>query len=77
MSLTNPLSTELKIFEQHRVEWAQSYPGKYVVIQGTAVLPDFFSTYAEAFRAGLKRFGKSHNFLVKQIWVSEPVYLVS
>ena len=77
MSPTDPLSAELKLFDQHRVDWSHSHLGKYVVIQDTVVLPEFFSSYADAFRAGLKRFGGDRSFLVKQIWINEPVYLVS
>jgi hypothetical protein len=77
MAPTDPLSVELKLFDQRRAEWSHSHPGQYVVIQDNTVLPDFFGSYADAFRAGLKRFGARRGFLVKQIWVSEPVYLVS
>ena len=77
MSSTDPLSAEISVFEQHRAEWLLSHPGEYVVIQDNTVLPEFFASYADAFRAGLKRFGAPQGFLVKQIWVTEPVYLVS
>jgi hypothetical protein len=36
----------------------------------------FFATYAEALKAGLQKFGANRHFLVKQIWITEPVYLV-
>lgn len=77
MAPTDPLSAELAVFDHHRAEWAHSHPGKYVVIQDNNILPEFFGSFADAFRAGLKRFGATRNFLVKQIWVTEPVYLVS
>jgi len=70
-------STELKVFEEHRREWLQSHPGEYVVIQDNVVAEGFFSTYAEAFKAGLQKFGVRRGFLVKQVWVTEPVYTVS
>jgi hypothetical protein len=74
---TNGLfSTELKVFEQHRKEWSQSYAGKYVVIQDDIIVEGFFNTYAEALKAGLKKFGVCRNFLVKQVWTSDPVYFV-
>jgi len=70
-------STELKLFEQHRQEWSRSNLGRFVAIQDRVIIEGFFSTYAEALRAGLQRFGVRRPFLVKQIWKTEPVYLVS
>ena len=77
MSPTDPLSAELKLFDLRRAEWSHSHPGEYVVIQDDIVIPQFFSSYADALRAGLRKFGSSRSFLVKQIWIAEPVYLVS
>jgi hypothetical protein len=77
MAATGEFSTELKVFEQHREEWSRSHPGEYVVIQDDVIANGFFSTYAEAFKAGVKKFGVRRNFLVKQVWMTEPVYLVS
>jgi hypothetical protein len=71
------LSKELEVFDQHREEWSRSHPGEYVVIQGDVIAEGFFSTYAEAFKAGLQKFGVRQNFLVKQVWMTEPVYFVS
>jgi len=70
-------SAELNLFEQHRQEWSRSNLGRFVAIQDSVILEGFFSTYAEALRAGLQRFGVRRPFLVKQIWTTEPVYLVS
>jgi len=77
MATTGPFAAELKVFEQHRKEWAQSHPGEYVAIQNDVIVEGFFSTYAEAFKAGLQKFGVRRNFLVKQVWMTEPVYFVS
>lgn len=74
---TDALQRERQIFEHHRKEWSQSHPGEYVVIQDDVVLDGFFRTYAEALKAGLGRFGASRSFLVKQVWMTEPVYFVS
>ena len=74
---TAPFSTELEIFQEHREKWSRSHPGQFVVIQDGRVLDQFFDAYEDAFRAGLREFGISRNFLVKQIWVSEPVYFVA
>jgi hypothetical protein len=77
MASPAPFSTELNLFEKHRQEWSHSHPGEFVVIQDDIVVEGFFSTYAEAFEAGLRRFGVRRGFLVKQVWVTEPVYIVS
>ncbi len=69
-------SEELALFQHHRQEWLQTNPGKFVAIQDAEV-KGFFDTYAEAFRAGLDGFGVHRNFLVKQVWTTEPVYVVS
>jgi hypothetical protein len=71
-----PFSTELQVFERHRAEWSQTHPGDFVVIQDDVIAEGFFSTYAEAFKAGLHRFGVRRGFLVKQVWMTEPVYFV-
>lgn len=72
----SPLETELRVFEDRRQEWVRTHLGKFVVIQDETVL-DFFDQYEEAFRAGVKRFGAGRNFLIKQVWKTEPVYFVA
>jgi hypothetical protein len=77
MASTTPFSTELEVFEQHRGEWSRSHPGEYVAIQGDVIIDGFFGTYADALSAGLQTFGVRRSFLVKQVWITEPVYFVS
>lgn len=77
MSETDLLKKELHTFEQHRKQWVESHPGKYVVIQDDVVVDGFFSTYSEALKAGLRKFGAARSFLVKQVWKNEPVYFIS
>ena len=69
-------SEELKVFQRHRDEWLRSNAGKFVVIQDSVVADGFFDTYSDALKAGLKAFGVSRSFLVKQVWQTEPVYPV-
>jgi hypothetical protein len=76
MATVGPFSTELAVFERHRSEWSLSHPGEYVVIQDD-VVAGFFASYAEALKIGLQRFDVRRDFLVKQVWTTEPVYLVS
>jgi hypothetical protein len=73
---TAPFSTELEVFELHRHEWSLSHPGEFVVIQDGVIAEGFFGTYAEALKAGLQEFGVNRHFLIKQVWITEPVYLV-
>ncbi len=77
MSSAGLFSKELTVFEAHRQEWSHSHLGAYVAIQDGIVAEGFFSSYAEAFKAGLQKFGVRRVFLVKQVWVTEPVYFVS
>jgi hypothetical protein len=77
MSGMKVLQKEIQVFERHRREWSQSHPGEYVAIQDDTIVEGFFDTYAEAFKAGLHRFGVRRSFLVKQVWLTEPVYSVS
>ena len=74
---TAEFETELKVFEKNRRLWSNTHPGDYVVIQDNVVLEGFFKEYADAFKAGLMRFGVRQPFLVKQIWFTEPVYFVA
>lgn len=76
MESASQFSTELKVFEQHRQEWSRSHPGKFVAIRGDAT-EGFFASYADALRAGLKRFGIHGEFLIKQVWLAEPIYYIS
>lgn len=77
MATTDPFSTELEFFEQHCEEWSHAHPGEYVAIQDDVIAEGFFDTYAEAFKAGLQKFGVRRGFLIKQVWITEPVYFVS
>ena len=69
------LATETELFRDHRDEWVRDHAGTYVAIQGNQVA-GFFDSYAEAFKAGLARFGSRQNFLIEQVWRTEPVYFV-
>jgi hypothetical protein len=77
MASAGSFSKEIAVFEQHREEWLRSHPGKFVAIQDNVIAEGFFGTYAEALKAGLRKFGARRRFLVKQVWMTEPVYLVS
>jgi hypothetical protein len=77
MADTELFSKELTVFEKYRKDWSRSHPGEYVVIQDDVIVEGFFSTYSDALKAGLKKFGARRSFLVKQVWITEPVYFIS
>ena len=67
------LATELRTFEQHRVELLQDHAGKHALIKGSEVVGIFDNDVAAA-EAGYTQFGLSR-FLVKQV-VAEDVPLM-
>lgn len=69
------LRDELALFERHRREWLGSHPGEFVVIVGTTII-GFHPDYESGFRAGLAAAGLGRQFLLKQVWAEEPVYLL-
>ena len=77
MAASGPFSTENKVFEQHRKEWLLSHPGEFVAIQDDVILEGFLARMPKHSRLVCTRFGIRRRFLVKQVWVTEPVYCVS
>jgi hypothetical protein len=72
---TGAFARELEVYRQHQSEWLDLHVGSFVAIQGDQV-GGFFGSYAEAFRSGLARFGAEHEFLIKQVCRTEPVYFI-
>jgi hypothetical protein len=69
------LHNELQVYEQRKPEWLPNHLGEFVVIADTTV-GGFYPDYESAFKGGVSKFGTQGNFLVKQIWAEEPVYLI-
>lgn len=69
------LEHELRLFEQHKQDWLQAHTGEFAVIGGTTIC-GFYSDYESAFRAGLRKFGCTSPFLIKQVCAKEPVYSI-
>ena len=65
MSEQNPLQTELEYFQKHKQEYLKLYKGQFVLIKGKE-LAGAFTTEAEAYQAGLEKFG-NEPFLIKQV----------
>ncbi len=74
------LDTELKYFEQHRVEWYEGHAGQFALIKsgnlGTTI-HGFFDTYDLALSAGYLIHGLSINepapFLIKEVQMRDEV----
>jgi hypothetical protein len=69
------LQNELQVYEEHKAEWLPNHLGEFVVI-ADATVGGFYPDYESAFKGGVSKFGVRGNFLVKQIWAEEPVYLI-
>jgi hypothetical protein len=65
MSEQNPLQTELEYFQKHKPEYLKLYKGQFVLIKGET-FAGAFTTDAEAYQAGLDKFG-NEPFLIKQV----------
>lgn len=65
MSEQSPLQTELEYFQKHKQEYQKLYQGQFVLIKGET-FAGAFTTDAEAYQAGLEKFG-NEPFLIKQV----------
>jgi len=65
MSEQNPLQTELEYFQRHKQEYLKFYKNQFVLIKSEE-FAGAFTTEAEAYKAGLERFGNKP-FLIKQV----------
>ena len=65
MSEQSPLQTELEYFQNHKAEYLERYKGQFVLIKGK-VFAGTFTTEAEAYKAGLDKFGNTP-FFIKQV----------
>ena len=76
MAREDSLQQELSVFNRYKNEWLQSNPGEFVVVASSKVV-GFYPDYESAFNAGLKAVGLGNDFLVKQVSVEDPAYLIS
>ena len=65
MSDQSPLQTELEYFQKHKQEYLKLYKGQFVLIKGEQ-LAGTYTTEAEAYGAGLEKFGNTP-FFIKQV----------
>ena len=59
------LDKEYKVYLQHKGELLAKHEGKYVLIKESQII-DIYSSYEDALKEGLKKFGNVP-FLVKKI----------
>ena len=65
------LEEELAYFEAHRQELLQHHEGAFALVKGEELIGTF-TTFAEAFDAGIARFGNV-SFLIKPITAAESL----
>lgn len=65
------LADEIAWFNQSRATIVQQYGGQWVLVKNQGVR-GAFKTYALAFEAGVKQFGPTGGFLVKQALMHDP-----
>jgi hypothetical protein len=68
--MANDLDKELKFFDAHKKEWLTHYKDQFALVKGEGFFGTF-TTFEEAFNAGVDRFG-NQPFLVKKIVENEP-----
>jgi hypothetical protein len=69
------LQADFEVYERNRKEWFRTHPDKFVVVGDGAVI-GFYSDYETALKAGLRGFGIKKQFLVKQVCLEEPVFVI-
>lgn len=69
------LRTDFEFFEKHRKQWFQEHGPKYVVIHQGEVL-GFFDDYSAALRSGVTKYGVNSEFLIQQVCIEEPVFVI-
>jgi hypothetical protein len=72
---SDPLNRELAIYESNKQYWLATHLNEFVVIAGEET-QGFYPDYESAFKAGIAACGIMRPFLIKQICVTEPVYVV-
>ena len=69
------LGKELEFFAARKREWLATHQGEFAVVAGSTVA-GFYASFEEAFRAGVRAFGVTSPFLVKQVCKEEPTYFI-
>jgi hypothetical protein len=69
------LKADFQVFESHRKEWLEKHEGKYVVVRHGEVI-GFFDDYTAGLRTGISKFGADSEFLIQQVCIEEPVFVI-
>ena len=70
LDATELLKEEIGFYDEHKQEWLAHYQGKFLFIEGTQLV-DHFTTFEEAYNAGVARFG-GDPFFIEQLLPEEP-----
>lgn len=69
------LTIETETYETHKIQWLQEHRDEFVVIKGSELL-GFYADFHRAYKAGVERYGRDTDFLVKRVAAHEPVFVV-
>jgi hypothetical protein len=69
------LQADFEVFERNRKDWFRTHPNEFVVVGNRSML-GFYPDYESALKAGLRGFGVKKQFLVKQVCLEEPVFVI-
>jgi len=65
------LKEELCFYESKKDEWLEQYNEKFLLIKGNELI-DFFESFSDAYKDGVKRFGNTP-FFIKQVVEVDPI----
>ena len=74
-TVPNRLAIESALYEAKKSEWLQSHRDEFAVVKGKDLL-GFFSSFHEAYSAGVEKYGINTDFLVKRVVPQEPLFEV-
>lgn len=68
------LEREFRFFQSKLEEWLKNYRGKFVLIKGEELI-DVFSTFEDAYKEGVKRYG-NQPFFIKKVDEEEHIEML-
>ena len=74
MTDNNPLSAELRFFEEQLPELLRHHPGKFALIKGQELVATY-DTMRAAYEAGFARFGNVP-MLIRRVLEKQPVQFI-
>ncbi len=71
MGMNIPLEEERKFFISKKWDWMGRYEGKHLLIKGRELI-DYFMTFEDAYKAGVRRFGFESFYIKKLVRFGRP-----